>query len=271
MAVAWTSRTREQRTLDRRRYFSARSTSGLWTDSGTGGVSATKTIVPSWSMVFRFWQESAPTSGGSAAAVNWNTTNFDCGFLHNHPNASFRNAFFWRNTAGTYYTAQTGTLPTDRWVSLCLVHKGAGNDMQTYVNGERVAQTTTSGSQATGTATMKVMNLVGNGAPVLENLADFAFIPQALSHDECMHYASGLPALCLARASDHLPLDLDKPEHNTLGPNWATSGTLYVAAGPYSYKWPHKRTYFIPAAAVGGFQPAWAARSTITISGGMTR
>lgn len=244
--AVWTSRTREQRALDRRRHLRARSTSGLWTDSGTGGVSATKTIVPQWSMVFRFWQESAPTSS-NACAVNWATTSFDCGFLHNHANASFRNAFFWRNTAGTYYTAQTGTLPTDRWVSLCLVHKGAGDVMQTYVDGERVSQTTTAGSQATGTATMKVLNLVSGGQPVSENVADFSFIPRALLPIECERYASGLPALSLVDASDHLPLDIGNPEYNTLGPNWATSGTVAAAAGPYRYRWPPKRTYFIPS------------------------
>lgn len=213
---------------------------------------ASQAIVSAWSISIRAKFNSGPTAGLSFlwqhgdSGIDYNT-----GFTHDHPTAAFRDAFFWGNTAGTYYTAQISPGTATWRVITCTFD---GSNIRCYLDTSAPVTTAVSGSQGTGNRDMAVFNATPSDGtsdyPISGDAAFFARWDAVLTDAECVSLGKGYHPLAIRPASLANSTDIGgnlSPEPDLInGTSWTVNGTLAKASNPPIIL--PRRRFVVPAA-----------------------
>lgn len=158
-------------------------------------VAASQQVPPNWSFGFTFKPRVAP-SGVQNCCFNFGRggTALDCGYLHDHAAASFRDAVFWRNTTGTYYTAQVTTVPGEYNF---IGGSFDATNLKAYLGTNAPVSTAIAGSQSTGTHAFAICNVTVGTQSMDGDLGEFGYWNVALSDDEFASMGRGLSPLLI--------------------------------------------------------------------------
>lgn len=216
----------------------ARTGNPATTDRLVGPVNIT--IQPTWSVFFWAYFTAAPTGNQVEIAFHHAGGNFDLAYTQDHPSASFRNAWGWRNTAGTYYTAQISP-GENRWRAIGCTFDGSS--LRAYLDTNAAVSTSVSGSQDTGSQPMALLNNVNgsNVHGVPGSLAAPAYWRGVLQQGEFIEMARGRHPRSIRKTDQLIGPDLvgtggAEPDA-VLKRVWTTSGTISTFPSPKMW-WP---------------------------------
>lgn len=222
-------------------------------------IAASQAVEANWSMSFRAKFNGAPSGAGLQFCVNFGNTvtDFDAGYLHDHTAAGFRDAFYWKNTAGSYYAAQISP-GTGSWVVITCTYDGS--NIRCYLGTASAVTTAISGSQGAGPYSLCLFNN-SNGVTSQSLSGDMAFFAKwavTLTDADAASLGAGYHPSCVRPESlthiQNVMGNLSPEPDPVSGATWSISGTLAKVDNPRIIM-PRRRVSLSMAAAAATTTP----------------